>query len=327
MEFGIGFVPHDFTKIVKEAKLAEDLGFNTIWGWEGPSSKNVFMLLTMIAMNTNKVKLGPGAIFPQTRNSAVIASSILTLNEISKGRALIGIGAGGSKSILATLGLLLEKPVTLIRENIEVIKKVSTGEKINYKGKMIQINGLQFSWVKKNSVPIYVAGNGPKMLQLTGALADGVLMAHMPAEYISYAKEKILEGAKMTNRSLEEIEIGNQPSICVIDEDYESAFKQAERYYYFAAALALRFPFILEKASFSKNEIKLLKGPQDRVPVEIKRKSLNKFAIVGTVEDCIQRIKEYERAGIQHIAFYIAQEVNTIQTIKLLSENVFPEFK
>jgi len=63
MEFGIGFSPGDFSEVVKEAKLAEDVGFKCIWGWEGISSKNVFMLLTIMAMNNSKVKIGPGAIF------------------------------------------------------------------------------------------------------------------------------------------------------------------------------------------------------------------------------------------------------------------------
>jgi 5,10-methylenetetrahydromethanopterin reductase len=328
MEFGIGFIPRDFTEVVKQAKLAENVGFKYIWGWEEPASKNVFMLLTMIAMNTSKVKLGPGAIYPQTRNPAVIASSILTLNEISNGRALIGIGAGGSKAFLARIGISFEKPITLIRETIDVIRRFATGEKVDYNGEMIRINGLRFPWVTKHSIPIFVAGNGPKMLQLAGAVADGVLMAHMPAEYTPYAREKISEGAKKANRSLEEIEIGSQPSVCIIAEDYESAFRKAERYYYFAAAMALRFPFIMEKAGFSKDEISLLKNPQGRVvPDELKRKSLSKFAIVGTVEDCIRRLKEYEKAGVQHMALLVPQEAQPIQTIKLLADNVFPEFQ
>jgi len=139
----------------------------------------------------------------------------------------------------------------------------------------------------------------PKMLQLAGTVADGVLMAHMPAEYIPYAKDKILEGTKKENRSLEKIKIGNQPSICFIAKDYESAFNQAKKYYRFAAIMGIHFPFILKKVGFTKDEISLLNDPQNRVVSdEIKRKSLNKFAIVGTVEDCIRRIKECEKAGV-----------------------------
>ncbi len=328
MEFGIGFTPRDFTEAVKEAKLAESVGFKCIWGWEEPSSKNVFMLLTLIAKNTKKVKLGPGALFPQTRHPNVIASSIFTLNEISKGRALIGIGAGGSKAFLARLGIPMKKPITLIRETIEVIRKLATGEKIDYNGKMIKISDMQIPWAAKKPFPIFVAGNGPKMLQLAGAVADGVLMAHMPAEYTSYAKTKILEGAKTTNRNPEKIVIGSQPSICVVAKDYESAFNQAKKYYYFAAALALRFPFILEMAKFSKDEISILRDPQGRVvPDEVRQKSLSKFAIVGTIEDCVRRLKEYERAGVQHLALLVPQEAKPLQTMKLLANNVFPEFQ
>ncbi len=327
MEFGIGFTPRDFAEAVKGAKLAESLGFNCVWGWEEPSSKNVFMLLTLMARNTKRVKLGPGALFPQTRHPNVIASSIFTLNEISNGRALIGIGAGGSKAFLTRLGITMEKPITLIRETIEVIRKLSTGEKVDYNGKMIRLSAMQFPWAAKTSFPIFVAGNGPKMLQLAGEVADGVLMAHMPAEYTSYAKTKILEGAKKTNRSLEKIVIGSQPSICVVAKDYESAFDQAKRYYYFAAALALRFPFILEMAKFSKDEILMLRDPQDSiVPDEVKRKSLSKFAIVGTVEDCVRRLKEYETSGVQHLALLVPQEAKPLQTIRILADNVFPEF-
>jgi 5,10-methylenetetrahydromethanopterin reductase len=328
VDFGIGFVPRNFAEVVKEAKLAEEAGFKYIWGWEGTSTKNVFMNLTMIALNTKKVKLGPGAIYPQTRNPAVIASSILTLNDISNGRALIGIGTGGSKTALEGIGISLEKPVSLIKETIEVIRRLATGEIIDYNGEMTKIKGLQFPWVTKHPIPIFVSGNGPKMLRLAGSLADGILMAHMPAEYILYAKDRIMEGAKATNRSLKEIEIGNQPSVCVIAKDYESAFKKAGRYYHFAASMALRFPFILEKTGFSKNEISLLKDPKSGIiSDEVKRKSLNKFAIVGTVEDCIRRLKEYENAGVTHTALYIQQDAKPIQTIKLLADNVFPEFQ
>jgi 5,10-methylenetetrahydromethanopterin reductase len=341
MLFGLGFRSlADVSEVVKGAVLAEKKGFDYLWGWEDVSGKDVFMHAGIIAMRTQKVKIGPMAFYPYLMSPVATASAILTLNEISKGRAVIGLAAG-NKYILSRIGLEWKKPITLIKEVAELIKSLSKGREVIYEGAMVKVRRVKFQWVSGRPISIYVSGNGPKMLHMAGAVADGVNMAHIPAEYIPTAKEFVIEGAREAGRDPDKIEIQTSAGYCFIADDYNKAMAQARDYWFFSVLPSMSFPFILEKTGFKKSEISALQNvalsmssshphmpkSSNAISDELIEKVLEKFALVGTVDDCIKRLKEYKRNGLQQFRFGFPPQTNIRKMIDLVGEKIIPAFK
>lgn len=140
MKFGIEFVPQEpLDKLIKLAKLAEEVGFEYLWVTDHYNNKNVYETLALIAKETSTIKLGPGVTNPYVRHPAITASAIATLDEISDGRAVLGMGPGDKKTFDA-LGIEWTKPVSTIREAISTIRTLLAGEKTE---KGAQLTGVK----------------------------------------------------------------------------------------------------------------------------------------------------------------------------------------
>jgi 5,10-methylenetetrahydromethanopterin reductase len=129
MKFGIEFVPNEpIEKIVKLVKLAEDVGFEYTWITDHYNNKNVYETLALIAAGTETIKLGPGVTNPYVRSPAITASAVATLDELSNGRATLGIGPG-DKATFDALGIEWVKPVQTIKDAIAMMTILLKGEK------------------------------------------------------------------------------------------------------------------------------------------------------------------------------------------------------
>ncbi|HPH48745.1 MAG TPA: LLM class flavin-dependent oxidoreductase, partial [Methanothrix sp.] len=120
--FGIEFVPDEpVYKIGYMAKLAEDSGFSNVWITDHYNNRDVWTTLAALSMMTNKISLGTGVTNPYTRNAAIIASSIASINELSGGRAILGIGPG-DKATFDKMGIDWDRPLTKVRESVQAIR-------------------------------------------------------------------------------------------------------------------------------------------------------------------------------------------------------------
>ncbi|MFX0094235.1 MAG: LLM class flavin-dependent oxidoreductase, partial [Candidatus Hodarchaeota archaeon] len=214
LKFGIEFVPEiPIPKIVKLVKLAEQVGFHYAWITDHYNNRNVYITLAGLAAQTEKIMLGPGVTNPFLISPAWTASAMLTLNEISGGRAVLGIGPG-DKATFNNLGIQFEKPLARMRESMQVIRSLTAGKAAKLEGKVLRFGNAKLNFqtrfhncgapVKKKQykavakkgeeivcsacnqlltvssidigVPIYAGAQGPKMLALAGEMADGVLI-------------------------------------------------------------------------------------------------------------------------------------------------------
>ena len=183
------------------AKVSEELGFTHIWvGDSHLIWREAYVNMTAMALNTTKVKLGTGVTNPLTRHPSVLASAYATLEEYSPGRMIVGIGLGDSS--VETMGL---KPSTLANfENaLAQMRELFAGKEAELpSGKIHLLHPC------KGKVPIYIAASGPKMLELSGRIADGIIvLVGVADEYIAHAKEKIAAGAKAARRRLADINL------------------------------------------------------------------------------------------------------------------------
>ena len=162
-------------QLVERAKLAEANGYSAVWVADERFYREVYSCLGQLAAHTSKVLLGPCVTDPFARHPALTAMAIATLDEISGGRAVLGIGAGISG--FAELGIERRKPVRAIREAIELIRALLRGETVDYRGEVIAFNHGRLSFpLPRPGVPIYVASNGPLGQRVAAEIADGVIM-------------------------------------------------------------------------------------------------------------------------------------------------------
>src|SRR5215471_4096340 len=169
----LGDVP--VAQLCKRARLAEDCGFNAVWLADERFYREVYGALTAIALVTSRVAVGPCVTDPFSRHPALTAMAIATLDEISHGRAVLGLGAGVSGFV--ELGISPTKPARALREAIALIRALLRGETVAAVGETVAFHDGRLSFAPiRADIPIHIASNGPLGQRAAGAVADGAIM-------------------------------------------------------------------------------------------------------------------------------------------------------
>lgn len=186
--------------LVATAREAEELGCSFVWVNDDRLQKDPFTVLAAIALATERVQLGPGVTNPYSRHPALLATAIATLDELSGGRAVLGLGAGGTNH--RALGVERRSPVATMRDAISVVRRLLRGEVVTVEGRTFASREavLDFEPLRPE-VPIYVGARGPRMLELAGELADAAIVGNVasPAGW-RYARGRVVEGAARARR-------------------------------------------------------------------------------------------------------------------------------
>src|SRR6058998_4162845 len=190
MEFGFTLKPdHPLDRVVRLAKLAERSGF--AYGWVFDSHvlwKEPYVLLALMAQNTTRIRLGTCVTNPATREPTVTASVLAVLQELTGGRMDLGIGRGDSAR-----RVLGKKPTDLamLEEATRVIRDLCEGREVTYEG-----TTLRFDWTGKQRLPVWIAGYGPKALELTGRIADGAIIQLADPSLVGWCIGLLRDGAR-----------------------------------------------------------------------------------------------------------------------------------
>jgi 5,10-methylenetetrahydromethanopterin reductase len=300
MNYGVGLFPTEpLPKMVHLAKVSEELGFSHIWvGDSHLIWREAYVNMAAMALSTSKVKLGTGVTNPLTRHPSVVASAYATLDEYAPGRMIVGIGLGDSS--VETMGM---KPSTLanFEKSLQQMRELFAGKEAELpSGKIHLLHPCT------GKVPIYIAASGPKMLELAGRIADGIIvLVGVADEYIAHAREKIAAGARAVGRKLEDINLVLWVPCAVSDN---SPAKDAVKAHV-ARVVAHPLPYVLDP-----NEQKVLEeirktydyyhhmDQQANHAEVIPDWLVDKFAIAGTVAQCRAQIERIKKTGIQQIA-------------------------
>ncbi len=334
---------------VAMAKACEDAGFDTFWiaeaypWWRKHSfeARSSTAVLAVIAQETKRMQLGWGIISPYTRHPVQIAMEARVMQDLAGGRFLLGLGA--SKIFMKEIGEGEgEKvgPATVMRESVEIIKRVLEGEAFQYEGKVFQANVPALktdAHAPRGVPPIYIAGTGPVLQKLSGSIGDGLLTASIttPA-FVRYSLQNMEDGARKAGKDPAKLILG---SVIVgsIGRDSgkgkEGAREQAAMY------LANKVQNIkgsadvlLKSAGLTFEELQpvadaMERGGRKAAAKAVTDEILHKVcAIAGTPDECIQRIEEYRAAGCTHIMLEIWGDDRTGQA-KLFGEAVLPHFR
>ncbi|MGH9892629.1 MAG: LLM class flavin-dependent oxidoreductase [bacterium] len=300
MEFGVGLFPTEpLPKMIQLAKLSEELGFSHIWvGDSHLIWREAYVNLTAAALNTSRIKLGTGVTNPLTRHPSVVASAFATLEELCPNRLIVGIGLGDSS--VETMGM---KPAKLayFEKTLEQMRDLFAGKEVRLESGRIHIKHPC-----KGKVPIYVAASGPKMLELAGRIADGIIvLVGVADEYLRQAKERIEKGAKAAGRKLSDIHLVLWVPCAVSDR---APAKDAVKAHV-ARVVAHPLPYVLdEKEQKILADIRRTYDYYHHMEQEANHAEVipdwlvDKFAIAGTVSQCRAKVEGLKKSGIDQIA-------------------------
>lgn len=194
--FGLGLLPqYPPGRFVRLVQQAEDRGFDCIWVPDERFYRDCYAYLTLCAVNTRRVRLGPCVTDPYTRHPALTAMAMATVDEASGGRAVLGMGAGASG--LDALGIPRTKPAVALREGVALIRALWRGEEVTAEGEIVRFSGGRLNFPARPDIPVYLAGRGPKVLELAGEVADGVIIGALASPpTLGYAMAHIEKGRR-----------------------------------------------------------------------------------------------------------------------------------
>jgi len=308
MDFGITLKP-DMSpeRIVALTRQAEETGFG--YGWLFDSHVlwlEPYPLLTMMALNTTRMRLGTCVTNPATRDPSVTASVLATLNLISGGRMDLGIGRGDSAR-----RVLGKKPTTLARleEAVRIIKDLANGQPTDYDGEQIQL-----PWAKGN-LPIWIAGYGPKALQLTGRIADGVILQFADPHLIRWCLGFVRAGAEAAGRDPAAIRVMVAAPVWVSDD--RAIARDHVRW--FPALVSNHVMDLIARYDPAELPPELTAYVRDRSGYDYQHHAevgssnaqfvsddvVDRFCIVGTLAEHTQRLQELADIGVDQFNIYL----------------------
>jgi F420-dependent oxidoreductase-like protein len=294
---------------------ADRLGYATVWvpeayGWDA------FTVLTDLACHTERIHLGTGIVNVFSRSPALIAQSAASLDRISGGRFVLGLGTSGHQVIEGWHGVRFEHGVQRLRETMEIVRAVLRRERLVYRGQIFQLDmGLKLiTHPVRDRIPIYLASLTPAGIALAGEAADGWLPVFFsPRHFGSLLRPHLERGAARSGRSLEEVAICvSQP--VVVTEDLEAGrdairphlalyiggMGSRQRNYYHE--LFCRYGF--EPEARRIQDLYLSRRPA-AAAAAVTAEMIDLVTIIGPVEECRQRLAELERCGVDEVAIAV----------------------
>jgi 5,10-methylenetetrahydromethanopterin reductase len=301
-------------------RLIEDLGFRYLWLSDlALQDRDFFAYATLAAVHTSRVKLGACILHPYTRHFAVAVNGMVTVDEISRGRAILGVGIGAG--VVAPLGF---KPATLavIRELTLSSRRLMRGEKVDCDLPPLQMSGAQLRFKPPHLLPIYLAATGPKMLELSGEVADGVFVhVGVAPATLRFARDACGKGAGRRAAELPPLDF--TPFLYTsVGKDRAAAFADCRRG---AGVVVKRFPEYAQIVGCGAEELDALRrggADADRVLTD---RVVDAFSLSGTVDDCVQKIERMGEVGVTHLTFISAAK-DTRALIETLGREVLPRF-
>jgi len=192
------------------ANRAEELGFESVWLTETRFTRDAITTSAAVAVATSRVRVGTAVTNPFTRGAVLTAVTFATLDELAEGRLVFGFGPG-SPHILRRQGLSFDLPLTRMREHIEVVRQLLSGERISYEGQTVSVDNVALDFQPfRSTIPLYLGVTGPKALETAAEIADGVILnGFVSAQYSQMAIERLRTRTSQSGRSLEDVEIAS----------------------------------------------------------------------------------------------------------------------
>jgi 5,10-methylenetetrahydromethanopterin reductase len=297
---------HSLQDAIKYVQYAESRGFEAVWQAESRLVRDAIVPMAAFAATTTRIKIGSGVINNWTRNPAVIAATFLTLDDLAADRIICGIGAWWDP-LAKKVGIDRSKPLLAMREVVTVVRDLLARKRVTFHGEFVSLDDVELDVVhgrkEPRNVPIYIGATGPKMMALTGEIADGVVLNYLVSpKYNQGALDQLEEGAKLAGRTLDDID-RPQLVVCSVDTDRKKALDGARK---LVTQYLGQQPHIM-KASGVKQELldeiaQVLTWPATEEQIEEAMKLVpddvvQMITASGTPEEVKAQVREYVTYG------------------------------
>lgn len=196
---------------------AEDLGYESCWVAE-VAGNDAFALGSAVATVTQRMRIGTAVVPVNTRGPAMLAMAASTMNSLSGGRGICGVGVSSPAIVSDWNGQPSDEPLLRARETIEALRLALSGEKVDYEGKMVRMKGYRMIPPPSGRIPVYLGALNKRMLRLGGELCDGVVVNMLGESFVPKVVAEVRKGAEDAGRDPDEIEIVMRMQ-CAVDED------------------------------------------------------------------------------------------------------------
>jgi alkanesulfonate monooxygenase SsuD/methylene tetrahydromethanopterin reductase-like flavin-dependent oxidoreductase (luciferase family) len=263
-------------------------------------------MLTQLALSTKKIQLGTAIVNVFSRTPAVLAMTFGTLDDLSGGRAIIGLGSSGKNVIEHWHGVPFEKPATRLREYIEIINMIMRRQKLNYDGSIFKLERgftMQFPTLRDH-IPTYIASITPKSMVQTGEIADGWIPIYWPKDKIAEGVSTIMEGAKKASKSRSDITVAPSIVMQITEAGSEEQIRMQARapIAFYVGRMGTYYYEMLERHGFEAEVAKIKEGWAARDPkaaaAGVSDRMLDLTAIVGPLERCKEELDERRKLGV-----------------------------
>jgi len=308
--FGLGITNcRPAAEVVEGVVAAERAGAEIAFVAEDIGCRDAFALCALGAARTNRIRLSTGVVNPFTRHPMSLAMALATLDEISNGRAALGIGTSSISLIEDQLGMVMRPRVTAMSEAVTLVRQLLTGEAVSFEGVRFRFRDAHLDVRPVHAgIPIYFAAMGPNMLRLAGGMADGVLLnVGASPRFVRWAVAEVVRGAEAAGRDPAEITIAAWLTIYVTS-DHEAGLRRARQWLAGMLSIPQQGELLLEGGGFDASilpAIRRIRGAYphwgdvaaagDLVPAEWARE----MTLIGSADQVRDRLAEYRTAGVQ----------------------------
>ena len=330
-------------QVAEIAVAAENYGFRTLWHSNYHQNPDAFVALVPAALATKKIRLGALAISPYEMHPLKIANALLTLNEISNGRAIAAIGGGGS--VMGATGIKMDpkaqRMLLGVREAVEIVKAVTSGKFVQgYQGELYKLTRpLKNGWAKSAKAGVFTCSTGPKMLEMAGRIADGTQMSDVTPEKIGHHMEYLRAGLAARTTPAEDFRVGNFWA-WHIKADREKSMYEARRELVFRGELlppkydmepyvtAEERQLVIDKWQNFAKAFWTRSGKIEDVPESIITRLIAACSSAGDMQDIehqIERFRVFEKAGLTELSIRLFDE--PMAGLRIVAEHVLPKFE
>ena len=295
--------PMDYDQACARVRLAEEAGVDTVWVAEA-WGRDCFTILTLLARETSRIKLGTGIVNCYSRTPAALAQHFATLDEFSGGRMIIGLGTSGHRVIEHFHGVPFQPSLTRLREYIEIIRMILAGEPLKYQGKVFRLERgfrLRFPPVR-SSIPIFIASLTPKSVAQTAAIADGWMPVMIPLPHLAQEVTAFRHLVHDAGREPQRV-IVRSPGAVTVTRDIDNAREESKAHLAF---------YITNMGDFYREQLTRLgygtavgqvrnaweAGGQAAGTAAVPEALVDSLFFAGPVEACIERLEAQAAAGI-----------------------------
>jgi 5,10-methylenetetrahydromethanopterin reductase len=307
------------------AQAAERAGFDQFWVSNDLFFRSVWVILSAVAAQTQRIQIGTCVVNPFTMHPAEIAMAAAALDELSGGRALLGISSGAD-DFLGWIGLRAEQPVRAVAEAVGALRRLFAGERDHPDG---WTEAAYMRFPTGRDIGIYVGAMSPRMLALIGEEADGGLPLLFPPEHFAEVLPHIARGAKRSGRDLASVDVA-ACIWCSVSSDRAAAERAlCEKIAYYGHALS---PLILQRLGVQREEFEpiqraiVVERDLDKAVAMVTPEML-RIGVVGAPADLIPRLEHLVELGARHLSFGPPLGPDPFDAIEVLGRYVLPRFR